>query len=83
MSVVPPFDPSAEPTVYVYVLMADHIEARIRAGELPAGSRLPAERDLVDEYGVSIGTVRRATAELRRRGLVTTVPIKGTFVRAT
>jgi GntR family transcriptional regulator len=83
VSVVPPFDPTADPATYVYVQMARHIEARIKAGELPTGSRLPAERDLCEEYGVSIGTVRRATALLRDRGLVVTVPVKGTFVRAT
>jgi DNA-binding GntR family transcriptional regulator len=31
---------------------------------------------------VSLGTVRRATRLLRERGLVTTVPGLGTYVRA-
>ncbi|MEU7407546.1 GntR family transcriptional regulator, partial [Streptomyces sp. NPDC044948] len=30
--------------------------------------------------GVSIGTVRRAIVELRNRGLVATLPAKGTYV---
>jgi GntR family transcriptional regulator len=60
--------------------MADHIAARIEAGELVPGARLPGERDLADEYQVALGTARRAVEELRRRGLVVTLPAKGTFV---
>lgn len=78
---VPPWDPAdAEPGSYLYVAMADHIEARIRAGDLPASTRLPNERALAAEYGVSIDTSRRAVARLRDRGLVVTAPAKGTFV---
>jgi len=77
---IPDFDPAKVGPDYLYVAMADHIAARIDAGELPPNTRLPAERDLADEYGVSLGTARRATKELRERGLVITVPVKGTFV---
>jgi GntR family transcriptional regulator len=77
---VPKFDPEAGEPGYVYIKMADHIADRIEAGELIPGTRLPAERDLAAEYGVSLGTTRRATAELRERGLVVTLPVKGTFV---
>ena len=80
MSKIPEFDPASIGPDYLYVAMADHIAARIEAGELTPDARLPAERDLADEYGVSLGTARRATRELRERGLVITVPVKGTFV---
>lgn len=65
---------------YVYVQVADRIEAEIRSGRLPVGARLPNERDLGREQGVAPGTARRAVQELRDRGLVTTLPNKGTFV---
>jgi GntR family transcriptional regulator len=77
---VPEFDPNAVGPGYLYVALADHFAARIDSGELPPGSRLPGELDVVEEFGVSLGTVRRATAELRERGLVITLPAKGTFV---
>jgi DNA-binding GntR family transcriptional regulator len=77
---VPRFDASALGPVYVYVGVADHIAARIEAGELVAGARLPAERDLAADYQVAVGTARRAVEELRQRGLVVTLPAKGTFV---
>lgn len=75
---VPAFAPG--PAEYVYAAMADHIAQRIRAGDLRTGARLPGERDLAEEYGVALGTVRRAVEELRGRGLVITLPAKGTFV---
>jgi GntR family transcriptional regulator len=80
MTGVQEFDPGAGEPAYLYARMADHIAARIRVGELSAGSRLPGERDLAAEYGVAIGTARRAILELRHRGLVVTLPAKGTFV---
>ncbi|MFP8884720.1 winged helix-turn-helix domain-containing protein [Streptomyces mangrovi] len=67
---------------YLYMELADRIAAEIRAGQPPVGGRLPGEREMTEIYGVSIGTVRRAVAELRTRGLVATLPIKGTYVIA-
>ncbi|MDX3579013.1 winged helix-turn-helix domain-containing protein [Streptomyces sp. FL07-04A] len=65
---------------YVYVQVADQVEADIRAGRLSVGARLPNERDMGTQYGVAAGTARRAVQELRDRGLVVTLPNKGTFV---
>ncbi|PNG16613.1 winged helix-turn-helix domain-containing protein [Streptomyces cahuitamycinicus] len=70
----------ANKIAYVYMQMADHIAERIARGELRPGARLPGERDLAAEYGVAHLTARRATRELRERGLVVTLPAKGTFV---
>ena len=80
MAKVPPFDPEAAGAAYLYAVMADHIQARIEARELRAGARLPGERDLAQEYGVALGTARRAVEELRDRGLVVTLPAKGTYI---
>jgi GntR family transcriptional regulator len=77
---VPKFDSMSLGPVYVYIGVADHIAARIEAGELPSGARLPAERDLAADYQVAVGTARRAVEELRQRGLVVTLPAKGTYV---
>ena len=71
-------DPNAPKLVYVQV--ADHITGRIAAGKLAPGARLPAERDLATEYGVSYDTIRRAAALLRDRGLIITIVGRGTFV---
>ena len=74
------FNPEAGGPAYLYARMADHLEARIRTGDLPEGARLPGERDLAEEYGVAVGTARRAVEELRQRGLAVTLPAKGTFI---
>jgi DNA-binding GntR family transcriptional regulator len=60
--------------------MATHIAQRIESGELPPNTPLPSERRLAQEYGVSLGTARHATRLLNYRGLVMTVPAKGTYV---
>jgi GntR family transcriptional regulator len=74
----PRIDPEAPKLVYVQV--ADHIAARIASGDLAPGARLPAERDLATDYGVSYDTIRRATARLRDRGLIITIVGRGTYV---
>jgi GntR family transcriptional regulator len=66
--------------VHVYVQLADHIAARIASGDLRPGARLPAERDLAADYGVSADTVRRAVAVLRERALVVTLTGRGSYV---
>jgi len=74
----PVVDTSA--AAYVYMQVADHVAWQIRVGRLQPGARLAGERDLAQEYGVSIASIRRAVAELRERGLVLTLPAKGTFI---
>lgn len=65
---------------YLYERMADLVAARISSGELAHFEQLPSERELAQEYNVSLGTVRHATQLLRKRGLVVTIRAKGTFV---
>ena len=65
---------------YEYVKVADLVAADIASGKLRSGAALPGERAMTELYGVSIGTVRRALTELRERGLVATLPAKGTYV---
>ncbi|AYY13009.1 GntR family transcriptional regulator [Actinobacteria bacterium YIM 96077] len=74
------FDPEKAGLEYLFLAFADYLAARFDDGTLPPGARLPGERDLASEHGVSIGTVRRATEVLRERGLVVTLPAKGTYV---
>lgn len=66
--------------IYEWQRVANDLERRIRTGEIPPGGRLENERELADTYSVSAGTVRRAVRELRERGLVETLPAKGSYV---
>jgi DNA-binding GntR family transcriptional regulator len=67
---------------YEWQRVAARIEAQITDGTLPPGAMLRGERALAEEHGVAIGTVRRAGRDRRDRGLVVTLPHKGTFVAA-
>jgi DNA-binding GntR family transcriptional regulator len=77
---VPEWNPDDPAPGYLYRRFADHLAALIAAGRYPVNSMLPNEREMSVEFGVSIDTVRRAMIELRERGLVVTLPSKGTFV---
>jgi DNA-binding FadR family transcriptional regulator len=54
--------------------LANHIESylahRILGGQLPPGSVLPSQDDLVRQFGVSRAVVREAIAALAQRGLL-------------
>ncbi|WP_308206997.1 winged helix-turn-helix domain-containing protein [Actinoallomurus rhizosphaericola] len=68
---------------YEYMRVADVVAAQITEGTLQPGVRLPGEREMAAAHGVALGTARRALRELRDRGLVKTLPAKGTYVTAT
>jgi GntR family transcriptional regulator len=62
----------------IYAQMRD----RITSGQWPAGSSLPAQRDLAGEFGVSIMTLRQALQLLTDDGLVAARHGSGTYVAA-
>jgi DNA-binding transcriptional MocR family regulator len=64
----------------LYMRLADRIETDIAKGILPAGAKLPPQRDLAYDIGVTIGTIGRAYALVRERGLVSGEVGRGTFV---
>jgi DNA-binding FadR family transcriptional regulator len=57
------------------------IAERIKLGDYPRGSKLPTEKALIDELGVSRTVVREAIANLRASGLVSIHHGIGVFVR--
>ena len=44
----------------VYRAIADALDEDVQNGELRAGMRLPAHRDLADHLGVTVTTITRA-----------------------
>jgi GntR family transcriptional regulator len=56
------------------------ITAALRDGRWPAGAALPSETQLAARYGVSMGTVRKAIAELVTERVLVRHPGRGTFV---
>lgn len=51
-------------------IFADALRRRIFDGKLPVGSMLPAERQLVEDSGLTRSSVRDALAQLQREGLI-------------
>ena len=67
----------------LYRQIADQIRGLIRAGEFPSGSRLPPERSLAKQLGVSRPSVREALIALEVEGLVEVRIGSGIYVLAT
>lgn len=65
----------------LYRQIADQLRALIDAGEFPAGTRLPPERDLAVQLGVSRPSVREALIALEVEGRVEVRMGSGIYVR--
>lgn len=63
-----------------YLRIQRILETQILEGKLPAGSQLPGERALAQQFGVSQMTVNRAIQELVRKGRLYRRSGAGTFV---
>lgn len=63
-----------------YRRIVDDIRARIDAGELRPGERVPSARTLTRTWGVAIATATKAHAALRNEGLTISRPGVGTVV---
>lgn len=54
----------------------------IHAGRLLDGERLPPERAMAENLGISVGTLRKALADLTDKGMLERVQGSGNYVRA-
>jgi len=65
-----------------YHRIAEALRERIRDGELTAGERLPNQRQLAHQFGVTLMTLRQALEVLEREKLIDRRHGLGTFVAA-
>ena len=63
-----------------YYQIVHQLEKFIKESNCVPGERLPSEKELQSNFGVSRVTARRALGELEKRGLVTRQRGKGTYV---
>ncbi|MBD0843272.1 GntR family transcriptional regulator [Streptomyces sp. TRM68416] len=61
--------------------VADELRRDIESGELPPGSVLPSERELVERFSISSGTASKVVALLKSTGLVESQVGRGVFVK--
>jgi DNA-binding FadR family transcriptional regulator len=64
----------------LYHSIADKIEKLIESGGYPPGSRLPAERELAEKYGVSRVAIREAEIALQALGRISIKTGSGAYV---
>ncbi|MGW9022030.1 FadR/GntR family transcriptional regulator [Leucobacter chromiiresistens] len=72
MSTTHSFEPAVP--VHTYQRIVDQIEQAIVSGDIPVGSQLASERDLMVQFGVSRPTVREALRILQSMGLIESRP---------
>jgi DNA-binding FadR family transcriptional regulator len=61
-------------------LFIQSMENKILSGELKIGERLPSERELAEQRGMSKTAVHAGIVELMRKGFLEVIPRKGIFV---
>jgi len=66
----------------IYVQIAELLTRDIVSGRLIDGERLPPERDMATELGVSVGTLRKALRDMGEKGLIESVQGSGNYIRA-
>jgi GntR family transcriptional regulator, transcriptional repressor for pyruvate dehydrogenase complex len=67
-------------TSRLYEQIVQQVEESVRKGTLKTGDKLPAEREMAEQFGVSRTAVREAVKALREKGLVEAYPGRGTFI---
>lgn len=60
--------------------LLEALERDVASGQLPVGTQLPPQRDLAYRLKIGVGTVTKAYAEARRRGLLTATVGRGSFI---
>ena len=66
----------------LYVQISELLIREINAGRLVDGERLPPEREFAEQLNTSVGTLRKALADLTDKGLLERVQGSGNYVRA-
>ena len=65
-----------------FLQIAELLVRDIAAGRLIDGEKLLPEREMADQLGVAVGTLRKALSEVEDRGLLERVQGSGNYVRA-
>jgi GntR family transcriptional regulator len=64
----------------VWSQLAGILRRQIERGDIAPGKLLPSISTLMQTYGLSDGTVKRALGTLRDEGLIQTIPGRGSYV---
>lgn len=64
-----------------FIQLSEMLIREIAAGRLADGVRLPPERDMADDLGVAVGTLRKALADVAAKGMLERIQGSGNYVR--
>ncbi|MFJ8912045.1 GntR family transcriptional regulator [Amycolatopsis sp. NPDC102389] len=65
-----------------YVQVTERLRALIYGGTYGPGTKLPSLPNLVEQFGVSVGTIKRALGQLQDDQVIVTRQGQGSYVRA-
>lgn len=65
----------------LHVQVSETLAREIQAGILPDGTKLKPERDMAQDLGIAVGTLRKALADLADKGMLERVQGSGNYVR--
>ena len=66
--------------IAIYIRIHDELKHQIETGVVEVGQRLPSERVMAEQFGVSRMTLRQAVTSLVEEGILTRYVGSGTFV---
>lgn len=64
----------------IYEQLCGRITELISSGALEENEKLPAVREVAKSLGINPNTVQKAYAQLEQRGLIYSIPAKGSYV---
>lgn len=80
-----PFTPShnsmANGRLPLHIQVSEMLTREIQASVLADGERLPPEREMADQLGISVGTLRKSLADLEEKGMLERVQGSGNYVK--
>jgi len=74
------FNIDAMSRIPVYEQLIEQVETMVLMGAMKSGDKMPSVRSLSGELSINPNTIQKAYAELDRKGLITSVPGKGSFI---
>ena len=73
---------SASHSLPIYIQISEMLIRDIQAGRLLEGERLPPERNMARQLGISVGTLRKGLADLTAKGLLERRHGSGNYIRS-
>ena len=63
-----------------YRQLVEGLTVLIQSGQLKPGDKIPSERELQDQLGISRGTIKKAIEKLSNNNIIEIIPNSGSFV---